>query len=127
MSSYALDSAALDQGVVFVTLSGRATYEMIIGLLEELDSLAASGAGPLRILIDESELRAGFVSVSDVKSIARRWESAQALRSARIAVVAPTPVIYGLNRMMHGFASLDTENRIALFKSRVDAKAWLPY
>ncbi len=109
---------------LIVTLSGRATYATIVALLEDLDTRAAAHAG-LRILVDEAELQAGWINPLDVRRIAERWGSATALRTAWIAVFAPRPVIYGLNRMFQGLAAADAESRMHVFGDRAEAEAWL--
>ena len=61
MSSYRIDLGdSNEDGIVLVTLSGRAQADSIVTLLDELNVLA--GRDPaLRVLIDETELGAGFV------------------------------------------------------------------
>jgi hypothetical protein len=127
VSTYALERDAKGDGdaIVVVTLSGSASYEKIAELLEELETLAAGEREPLRILIDESGLRPSLVSPSDIRRIVVRWQGARDLRRARIAVLAPGAVIYGLNRMVHGFGGSEAEKRIGVFKQRVDADTWL--
>jgi len=108
MSSYRIDLGdSNEDGIVLVTLSGRAQADSIVKLLDELNVLA--GRDPaLRVLIDETEL-AGFVGPSDIGRIARAWKSATALRQSRIGAFATNPVIYGLNRMFQGLADGPSE------------------
>ena len=91
---------------------------MIIGLLRELETLA-----PPRVLIDESGFRPGLIGPGHIRAIADQWRSSTAFGAARIAVVAPNPVIYGLNRMFQAWAN--EADRVAVFSSRADATAWL--
>ena len=109
-------------GVVFVKLSGRAHTETIVKLLDELNALAELDSS-LRVLIDETDLGAGFVGPSDIGRIAQAWRKAGALRSIRIAAFASNPVIYGLNRMFQGLA--EGAERVSVFNDRARAKAWL--
>ena len=75
------------------------------------------------MLIDETNLGAGFVGPSDIGRIAQAWRKAGALRSIRIAAFATNPVIYGLNRMFQGLA--DGAERVSVFNDRARARAWL--
>ena len=123
MSSHRIDLGdSNEDGIVLVTLSGRAQADSIVKLLDELNVLA--GRDPaLRVLIDETELGAGFVGPSDIGRIARAWKNAAALRQSRIAAFATNPVIYGLNRMFQGLA--DGAERVSVFNDRARARAWL--
>lgn len=123
MSMYhiALASSS-DDGIVVVKLSGRAQAETIVKLLVELNALAERDPA-VRVLIDETELGAGFVGPSDIGRIAGAWRKASALRTVRIAALAPNPVIYGLNRMFQGLA--DGAERVSVFNDQARARAWL--
>jgi hypothetical protein len=123
MSSYRIDPADSNaDGLILVTLSGRAQADTIVKLLNELNVLA-EGDPALRVLIDETDLGAGFVGPSDIGRIARAWKNAAALRKSRIAAFATNPVIYGLNRMFQGLA--DGAERVSVFNDRTRARAWL--
>jgi hypothetical protein len=123
MSMYRIDlEVSKDDGIVLVKLSGRAQAETIIKLLDELNALAGREPG-VRVLIDETDLGAGFVGPSDIGRIAQAWRAAGALRSIPIAAFASNPVIYGLNRMFQGLA--DGAERVSVFNDRARARAWL--
>ena len=123
MSSYRIDPADSNaDGLILVTLSGRAQADTIVKLLNELNALA-QGDPALRVLIDETNLGAGFVGPSDIGRIAKSWREAAALRTVRIAAFASNPVIYGLNRMFQGLA--DGAERVSVFNDRARARAWL--
>ena len=118
-SAYHIDAQSFDGvEVTVVTLSGQATFERIAGLLRELEALQ-----PSRVLVDESGLRPGFITPNQIGEIAALWRNATAFRSAWIGVSAPSPVIYGLNRMFQALAN--AEGRVAVFNSRAAALAWL--
>jgi hypothetical protein len=55
-----------------VTPSGRAQADTIVNLLDEL-SVLPEREPALRVLIDETELGAGFVSVLNDQARARAW------------------------------------------------------
>jgi hypothetical protein len=119
VTGYRIDPPSSDgEDVMMVTLSGAATFEMIAGLLRELDARR-----PSRVLIDEGGLRPGLIGPAQIGQIVAEWRKASALRAARVAVLAPNPVIYGLNRMFQGLAN--AEGRIAVFSGRAEALAWL--
>jgi hypothetical protein len=80
-------------------------------------------AEPAFVLIDESELKVSLIGPGDIQRIAQRWSGAAKLRRAAIAVVAPNPVVYGLNRMFQLVSNADT--RLAVFWDRTAALAWL--
>ena len=115
-----------DEHHVEVTLSGRLDYDTIVAMLEELDELAtATLPAPLTVLIDETEAGPGLLNPLDIGNWINRWQSATALRAGRIAVVAPTFVMFGLNRMAHGLAGSDAADHLAVFKERDAAMEWL--
>jgi predicted ATPase len=75
------------------------------------------------VLVDETELEAGFIGPSDIIKIADAWRRAKNLRASCIAVVAPNVVVFGLNRMFQLVAN--EEERIMVFRKREDAADWL--
>ena len=103
---------------IAVTLSGALRAATILALLDSLDS-----AGPAFVLIDESELKVGLIGPGDIHRIAHRWSVAEHLRDAAIAVVAPNPVVYGMNRMFQLVSNADT--RLAVFWNRGAALGWV--
>ena len=119
MTGYRIDPPSGEsEDIVMVTLSGAATFEMIAGLLRELEARR-----PSRVLVDERGLRPGLIGPAQIGRIVAEWRKATALRAARVAVLAPNPVIYGLNRMFQAFA--DVEGRVSVFSTREAALAWL--
>jgi hypothetical protein len=123
MSIYRIDrEEPKEDGIVLVKLTGRAHAETIVKLLVELNSLAERDSS-LRVLIDETDLGAGFVGPSDIGRIAQAWRKAAALRSIRIAAFASNPVIYGLNRMFQGLAV--GAEKVSVFNDQARARAWL--
>lgn len=103
---------------VIVTLSGSADAASILALLSDLD-----GRRPAFVLLDETALKVGLIGPADIQRIAQRWGVAEHLRTAVIGIVAPNPVIYGLNRMFQLIAETGSEMRV--FTSRPDAMVWL--
>lgn len=103
---------------ISVTLSGALRAATILALLDSLEI-----ARPAFVLIDESELKVGLIGPGDIQRIAHHWSIAKNLRDAAIAVVAPNPVVYGLNRMFQLVSNADT--RLAVFWVRPAAVEWL--
>lgn len=103
---------------VAVTLSGALRAATILALLDSLEV-----AAPAFVLIDESDLKVGLIGPGDIQRIAHQWSIAKKLRDAAIAVVAPNPVVYGLNRMFQLVSNADT--RLAVFWDRPAAVEWV--
>jgi hypothetical protein len=103
---------------IAVTLTGALRAATILTLLDSLEV-----AEPAFVLIDESELKVGLIGPGDIQRIAHRWSIAKNLRDAAIAVVAPNPVVYGLNRMFQLVSDADT--RLAVFWNRAAAVNWV--
>jgi hypothetical protein len=103
---------------IAVTLSGALRAATILALLDSLET-----AEPAFVLIDESELKVGLIGPGDIQRIAHQWAVAKHLREAAIAVVAPNPVVYGLNRMFQLVSNADT--RLAVFWDRGAALGWV--
>ena len=110
--------------ITIVTLSGLAEPAGIHALLTELDSMAQQGAA-LRLLLDETDLRAGVMGLSDIQDIVGDWRKANALKSRRIAVLASNPLIRGLNQMFRIFANVENKGSVSAFSDRAAAVAWL--
>jgi hypothetical protein len=89
-------------------------------MLRELDVRA-----PRLIFIDESAFKPDLLSGIHIQEFAKQWRNATALRAARMSVHAPSPVMFGLNRMFQLWA--DAEDRVAVFRRRDEALAWLPH
>jgi len=120
---YTIDS---DGRLVEVTLAGRLGYETIAAMLEELEELATAALPiGLAVLIDETDASPGLLGIGDVRKWIDRWKRATALMQGRIAVVAPTLVMFGLNRMAHGFAGKESDEHLAVFRDRAAAMDWL--
>jgi hypothetical protein len=110
--------------VTIVTLSGIADPAGIHALLTELDGMAQHGAA-LRLLLDETDLRAGLMGFGDIQDIVGDWRRSNALKSRRIAVVASNPLIRGLNQMFRLFANVENKGSVSAFSDRGAALAWL--
>lgn len=121
--SYTITS---DDHHVEVTLSGRLGYDSIAGMLTELDALAnAALPATLTVLVDETEASPGLLNPLDIRRWIDNWKQAAALKQGRIAVVAPTLVMFGLNRMAQGVAGSEADEHLAVFRDRAAAEAWL--
>jgi hypothetical protein len=100
-------------------------YETIMGMLDELAELAAAALpARLNVLVDETDASPGLLGPSEVRRWIDRWKRAE-LMQGRLAVIAPSMVMFGLNRMAQGIAGADAEHHLAVFKNRDDAMGWL--
>jgi hypothetical protein len=110
---------------VEVVLSGRLNYETIVGMLDELAELATAALpARLNVLVDETDASPGLLGLSEIRSWIDRWKRADLLQG-RLAVIAPTMVMFGLNRMAQGIAGDDADDHLAVFKNRDEAMSWL--
>jgi hypothetical protein len=110
---------------VEVVLSGRLNYETIVGMLDELAELAAVALPErLKVLVDETEASPGLLGPREIRSWIDRWKRAE-LVEGRLAVIAPTAVMFGLNRMAQGLSGSNAEQHLAVFKTRDAAMDWL--
>ena len=82
MSTYHIDlEDSKEHGIVVVKLSGRAHAETIVDLLHELNALAERDPA-VRVLIDESELGAGYVApATSAESLRRGGRPSPSIRS----------------------------------------------
>jgi hypothetical protein len=114
-----------DADYVEVVLSGRLNYETIAGMLAELAELAVAALpARLNVLVDETDATPGLLGPREIRNWIEGWKRAELMRG-RLAVVAPTLVMFGLNRMAHGFAGDDAEGHLAVFRNRDAAMSWL--
>jgi hypothetical protein len=123
MMTYSIRREALGDGHVHVvTLSGEARHDELLSLVAELDGLAQQQPS-LRVLVDERAVKASFITPPALRDIAHAWMAAAALKRARVAIFAPTPLIYGLNRMVQVFGRADKD--MSVFRDRAAALSWL--
>jgi hypothetical protein len=111
-----------DERLIHVTLRGMPTPDAIVSMLAHLDALIAADSS-LRVLIDEDDLRPGFVGPGDIGRFVQAWRQGKALRAARLAVFVANIAMYGLNRMFQGLA--DAEGNVRVFHDRAHAMEWL--
>jgi hypothetical protein len=84
-------------------------------MLEDLERLPTNDA-ELRVLIDASESQAALLSPGEVRAILQTWKSCAGLRErTRIAIDAPSDLVYGLTRMAQAFGGNASEGRFEVF------------
>ena len=111
--------------ITIVKLSGPLEPANIHALFAVLQDRARK-VGMLRLLIDETEMKAGLMGFNDIQDLAEEWRGATALlKSARIAVLASNPVVRGLNQAFRFLANLERKGSMSSFSKRADALAWL--
>lgn len=111
-----------DVHLIHVKLTGMPASDAIVDMLEHLDALITADSS-LRVLIDENDLRPGFVGPGDIGRFVHAWRQGKALRAARLAVFVANTAMYGLNRMFQGLA--DAEGNVRVFHDRAHAMEWL--
>jgi hypothetical protein len=111
-------------GYVHVALRGRPRLEMVLSMFSELEQLASKDA-ELFVLIDESEMKAALLSPGELRAMIDGLKASPGLRRSRIAIYAPSPLVYGLNRMAQAFAGERWEDRLKAFRSKGEAERWL--
>lgn len=98
---------------------------MVISMFEELELLATTDA-ELLVLLDEREMTAALLGRSELRPMMEALKASKGLRHrSRIAVYAPSPLVYGLNRMAQAFAGKESDSRLEVFRTFDAARAWL--
>jgi hypothetical protein len=110
---------------VEVVLSGRLNYETIVGMLDELSVIAAAAKPDrLKVLVDETDASPGLLGPTEIRSWISRWKRAE-LMQGRLSVIAPSAVMFGLNRMAQAISGSDADHHLGVFRNRDDAMRWL--
>jgi len=111
-------------GYVHVALRGRPRLKMVLSMFGELEKLTTNDA-ELLVLIDESEMKAALLSPGELRAMIDGLKASPGLSRSRIAIYAPSPLVYGLNRMAQAFAGERWEHRLKAFRSEDEAERWL--
>ena len=110
---------------VRVAIRGRPRLEMVASMFDELEHLAVDAA-ELLVLIDESEMKGGLLGTGELRAMISALKASAALRHrSRIAIYAPSNLVYGLNRMAQAFAGEASEGRLEVFRTEDAAERWL--
>jgi hypothetical protein len=110
---------------VHVALRGRPRLAVVASMFADLERLTTD-EGELLVLIDESEMKAGLLSPGELRAMIDELKRSAGLRyRSRIAIYAPSAVVYGLNRMAQAFAGEASEDRLEVFRGEGAAVAWL--
>jgi hypothetical protein len=108
-----------------VALRGRPALETFVALFAELEQLTPTD-GELRVLIDESEIDAGLLGSPEIRAMMAAWEGSDGLRErSRIAIYAPSDLVYGLSRMAQAYGGTAADERLAVFRTKDAARDWL--
>jgi hypothetical protein len=82
--------------------------------------------GGLNLLYDLSALDPTPLRGDDVRAIAAADLAVdEPLQAARVAVVAPSDLMYGLSRMWQGLIAMAAEERTTVVRTVAEAHAWL--
>ena len=122
------DSATYDlaqrDAYVLVTLRGRPRVGIVRSMFHDLEQLMTDAE--LLVLIDESEMLARLLQPWELRKMIDVMKNSEGLRRrSRIAIYAPSPVVYGMNRMAQAFAGQASEGRLEVFRTADDAETWL--
>lgn len=108
MTTYSIEHETLDgRDIHVVMLGGELNVPDLLVLIDQLNALAAQQSS-FDLLVDESAARASLIGPLDLRKLSQAWSESAAFKRARIAIFAPSPVIYG-----------------KVVKSRDEATAWL--
>ena len=114
-----------DAQIAVVKTSGRATIEGFDAFLEAVTSDPRWRPG-MSILSDHSELDVAHISSQDIESIVSfRLSRADELGDGCLALVANTPLKYGLSREFEAYGEVVLPLRTRIFATTDDALAWL--
>ena len=98
---------------------------MVVSMFNELERLTTD-TRELRVLIDESDMKATLLTPSELRRMIDALKNSPGLRKrSRIAICAPSPLVYGLNRMAQAFAGKESEGRLEVFRTKESAEVWL--
>jgi hypothetical protein len=110
---------------VEVVIRGRPRLEMVVAMFRDLEELTGHDA-ELLVLIDESEMKAALLGPHELRAMMDALKASAGLRRrSRIAIYAPSNLVYGLNRMAQAFAGEASEGRLEVFRTEDAAKRWL--
>ena len=110
---------------VHVGLRGRPSLAGVVEMFGELERLTGKDA-ELLVLIDESELKVVLLSPTELRAMINALKSSPGLRHrSRIAIYAPSNIVYGMNRMAQAFAGDEWEDRLGVFRTEDAAEDWL--
>jgi hypothetical protein len=110
---------------VHIALRGRPSLNLVESMFADLERLTPDD-GELLVLIDESEMKAVLLGPHELRAMMDALKASAGLRRrSRIAIYAPTNLVYGVNRMAQAFAGEASEGRLEVFRNEDAAKRWL--
>ena len=125
VDDFATYDLAQRDAYVFVTLRGRPRVGIVRSLFHELEQLTTEDA-ELLVLVDESKVIARLLRPSELREMTDLLKACSRLRQrSRVAIYAPSPIVYGMNRMAQAFAGQASEGRYEVFRTPDDAETWL--
>ena len=114
-----------DEQIVVVKTSGRATLEGFDAYLDAMTSDPRWRTG-MSILSDHSELDTSDLSQHDIENlVSHRLSETAVVGGGLCAIVAGTPLSFGLGRMFEAYAEDVLPLRIRVFATTDEALAWL--
>ena len=113
-----------DSDIAHVVLSGHLTVPEVVAAAQAVDEIDA-GTGPARHrLVDISNVENLHVSFSEMNGFSALRRTVKLKNPVRTAVVARTPVQFGVGRMFE-LLNQQPQTTVAVFKDSESARRWL--
>ena len=106
-----------ERNIALVTLSGDIFIDDVSALFQEIQERFTGQAYSALIDISAADLHGDTATVRKVANFERIF--------VRLAICAPSPVLYGMARAYEAFSQLYRDRRVAVFRSHSDALRWL--
>ena len=116
MTAYSIQIDA-ERKIALVAVSGDIFIDDVTALFQEIRERFAGQSYSALIDISAADLHGDSEAVRKVANFERVF--------ARMAICAPSPVLYGMARAYEAFSQLYRDRRVAVFRSREDALRWL--
>ena len=98
---------------------------MVVAMFAELERLTTNDR-ELLVLIDASEMQAALLGPTEIRAMMNVWTSSAGLSErSRIAIYAPSDLVYGLARMAQVFGGSASDARFVVFRTKDAARDWL--
>jgi hypothetical protein len=107
----------MEHNIAVVTMSGDIFIGDVSALYQEIRERFTGQTFSALIDISAADLHGDVEAIRQVAKFERVF--------ARIAVCAPSPVLYGVARSYEALSQLYRDRRVAVFRNQGDARRWL--
>ena len=114
----------LADGIVHVNLTEHLTLSDLREIGDELVKIEAEQERSPHRLTDMTYCESGKIDLGQLETLARRRRDAPLKNPVRSAIIATTPMHYGIARMYMAIGS-NPKVEMEIFEKREDALAWL--